>query len=400
MEFLIEQVGKKKMYTELLLEYLVKQYGHQLTQGLNSIILVSLCDVVDIFALEKIRSKHPNSYIIAGGHFAKIGFKVASLFADFVWLGHAFDLFSCKTWQEIVGHSACYAPWKDNVLASTRIDWSQCPIIQTDKRRFYVWGGVGCRNKCSFCLTSWTEPHQERPGVDKLVEKSRHKIGTRGSVKLISNAYSTDLEDDLVQDMILRDLLKVVSNNKRKLIRCGVEFATEQSRKKHAKPIKDYEIKEAIKKAEKLNIDLQLFLIGGWDDIQDWYNFLDIIPVSDQLKPKVYLKWTNLEYQQKTPLWKYVQNINPDYYLDSAFTDWFFRKAAHKNKRIRVLPVKYPAHAIWRLCMSNAQNMEQYKECKKAKNEKDMIKMIWLFNRIKPWSNDLSRVITPPFDKL
>lgn len=400
MKYWIEQVGHKKLYTEKLLIHLAISHGHTIVAATDSVILVSLCDVTEIVALERIRHRHPDRIIIAGGHLAKIGVKVMGLFADAVWVGHAFQFFKSKTLDEIYGHPSCYVPGKEKqVMVSTDIDWRQCPAIQTDKRRFYILGGVGCKGKCTFCLTSWTEVHQERHSVATLVSKLRPKIGKRNSVKIISNAYTSEIGDDLVQDMMLKDVLKIRNNDKRKLIRCGIEFATEASRRKHAKPIKDEEIWRAITCAERLDLDLQFFLISGRDTREDWERFVGVIPPSDVMRPRVFFKWTNLEYQQKTPLWSEVQDIDFGRYLDKSFTDWFFQKAAHKNKRVRVLPIKYPAHAVWRICMSNVQNIVQYKACKRERNTKDMDRIKLLFDEIKPWSNDLSMITALPFDR-
>jgi len=399
MKYWIESPAKKWMYTDKLLSHELQSEGHQLLLDDDSIILVSICDVVEVFQLEKIRNKYPNNKIIVGGHFAKIGIKLLILFADAVCVGHSFNLFKAKSWQEILSLPNIYNGDDRNIYIDHYIDWSSCPAIQTDSNRFYLWGGVGCKNKCKFCLTSWTEKHQDRPNLENVVAKSKAKIGRKGSVKVISNAYSTSLGDDLVQDMLLRDVLKIRYNGKRKMIRCGIEFATEETRKKNSKPIKDVEIRAAIEKAKELNLDLHFFFIGGQDPCEDWERFLDIVPPDDAFKPRIFFKWTNLEYQQKTPLWSQVKDIRPDYYLDRSFTDWFFQKACHKNKRVRVLPVKYPAHAIWRTCMSAVRDMDEYNKCKKTKNVKDMSKIMGLFNEMKPWDNDLSFLIVPPFDR-
>lgn len=394
MKFWIESVNKKWMYTEKLLHYLVIKNGHKHALDAESIVITSVCDVTEIFALERIRKKFPHHIIISGGHFAKIGLKLMILHCNYVWVGHSFDFFKQKELTDIIEHPSTYAAGKDALEVNYNIDWSLCPVIQTDKRRFYVWGGVGCKNKCSFCLTSWTEPHKNRPGIDGVCARAKRMIGSKGSVKVISNAYSTQLGDDLVQDMTLKDMIRIKHNEKRKMIRVGLEFATETARKKNSKPISDNELRLAVTRARELNLDLQVFCIGGLDKRSDWEGLVDIIPPDDAMKPRVFFKWTNLEYQQKTPLFKNVQDIRPEKYLDKGFTDWFFRKACYKNKRIRVMPVKYPTHAVWRTCISNVQTLKQYEACKKLKNSKDMSSIMDLFNFIKPWENDLSFVRT------
>ena len=394
MRFYVESITGKMLYTEKLLQHLVRAKGHELGLERDSVVLASVCDVTDLPALERIRDRHPSLPLISGGHFAKIGYRVMGLHSDAVWLGHVFELLDCSSLEEAMATTACYVPGETKHLRpSKRIEWRLCPAIQIDKRRYYLWGGTGCKGKCSFCYTSWSEEHRERPGLDKLVARTQSRLGSAGTLKVISNAYSTDLGDDLVQDMMLRDLLRVRSNSKRKLIRCGVEFATEASRKRHAKPIKTEEIRAAIRHAERLGLDLQLFLIGGWDTRGDWEQFIhQAIPESDALKPRVFLKWTNLEYQQLTPLWRHAAQLDPERYLDSSFTDWAFRVAAHKNKRIRVLQVKYPAHAIWRMCMSNVRDMGEYRDAKRHRNVKDMGRILELADRIRPWEHELSEL--------
>lgn len=395
MKYWIEGLQKKWMYTEKLLLHILKRKGHAHALDSDSIIIASLCDVTDIPKLAKLRARYPDNKILAGGHFAKIGVVAMSLFADAVCVGHAYDMFNCTSWGELCELPCVFTGDRGKQIdVSYNIDWRLAPVVQTDSKRFYVWGGIGCKNKCSFCLTSWTEPHIDRPGVKTVAARAKKQIGHKGSVKIISNAYSPSLGDDLVQDMLLKDLLRVRSNTKRKMIRCGLEFATTASRKRNAKPITDEQLRRAIAHAGDLNLDLHLFCIGGYDRIEDWDCVLDAIPESDAMSPRVFFKWTNLEYQQKTPLWRHVKEIDFDRYLDASFTARFFRKAAHKNKRVRVMPVKYPAHAIWRICMSNVQDMEQYKIVEKAKNVKDMEEIKRLFATIKPWENDLGFVRT------
>lgn len=399
MKYWIEPVGNKRFYTEKLLEMVAGGYGHEVDLDQDSIILVSLCDVSELLVLRRIRNKYPSHTIVAGGHFAKIGLEAMAIWADLVWVGHVFDMLALRTWQEICESPHAY--WcgrRGTVQASTRIDWDRVPAIQVDKNRLYLWGGTGCQKKCSFCLTSWTEPHQERPGLRGVCSRLKQRMPKGYTLKVISNAYTTELGDDLVQDMMIQDLLRVRRNRKRKLIRCGVEFPTEKSRGRHAKPIRDEQIRHAIQRAADFNLSLQLFFIGGRDPRQDWEHLLDVIPPDDMMKPKVYFKWTNIEYQPKTPLWPELAHFTGQDLLDKAFTDWFYRKAAHKNKRVSVYTCKYPAHTVWRMCLAHVTTELEFNAVHKLRNTKDLARMMELFRDLQPWEHDLSWVQVPPHD--
>lgn len=395
MKYWIESLSDKPMYTEKLLVHLAEKNGHKIEYDENAVILVSVCDVTEVVYLEKIRSKYKKNKIIAGGHFSKIGAVVMSLFVDIVWVGHGFDMFKYQKFSDIADDPAAYWFGKtDKTFCNYNIDWSQCPVIQTDASRFYVFGGVGCVNKCHFCVTSWTEPFENRPGIALVQGRAKKQIGKRGSVKVISNAYDNDMGHDKVQDMLLKDFIKAKHFKCGAMVRCGIEFATEQTRAKYGKPLRHDEIIKGLDVAQNNGVDLHFFMIGGLDKKSDWYDFVGSIPDSDDMKPRVFLKWTNFEPQQKTPLWKKCSEINPENYLDSSDTDNFFRIGAHRNKRIRVMPVKYPAHAIWRCMMSNVRDITEYRIIEKLKNEKDLKIIYHEFMRMRPWENDITNIVT------
>lgn len=383
------------MYTEKLLLHLIKLNKHELILDKDSVVLFSICDVTELPFIEKLKQKYPNNKIVVGGHFSKIGAVAISLFADAVWIGHGFEMFEQKSFEDILAHESCYFKGKNiDVYCNYNIKWNQCPAIQTDYSRFYVFGGVGCKNKCSFCVTSWTEPWENRPGINHVQNSVKKHVGKKGSVKVISNAYDTEMSLDLVQDMLIKDFIQAKKFKKGALVRCGVEFATDETRRKNGKPVKESEIKAAFDVALANGVDLHLFMIGGIDKKYDWYKFIENIPEGDVLKPRIFLKWTNFEAQQKTPLWATCQQLNPDNYISSIDTDSFFRIGAHRNKRIRIMPVKYPAHAFWRIMMSNVKNIDEYKQVLTLKNEKDMDTVYAMFQKLKPWENDISFIKT------
>ena len=394
-DFWVETIGRKPLYTERLLVHVFARYGHrQVDPGTRgAVCLVSLCDITEIGKLARIRARYPDNILLSGGHLAKIGALVMGLHSDLVWVGHCFDAAACVSIDEIADHPSCYRPGQSgDVIASIHIDWRMCPLIQTDRRRYYIFGGVGCRRKCRYCLTSHTEIHRDRPGLSTMVKRARGKLAGSSTIKVISNAYTPEVGDSMVLTMMLSDFVKVRLPMRNRVVRCGIEFATDRTRARYAKPIKVATIAHAIRHAEKVGAKLHLFHIGGIDSIEDWLGYVGSMPESDRMSPQVYLKWTNLEYQQKTPIWTEAKSPRFDRYLTSANTDEFFRVAAHRNKRIRVMPVKYPAHAIWRTIMSNVSTREQYELAYAHRNTKEMDTIIDLYNDLRPWETDLNHI--------
>jgi hypothetical protein len=361
------------MYIDRLIPYLINKNGHSIDE--KGIHLISIADITELERLAKLRAQYKNDLIIAGGHLSKNAPIAMSLFADYVNIGHGYDFFKLKK-EDLIRQQPYiyYNSKKEITISNQNVNWVESPILQTDKNRYYLFGGTGCKNKCQFCLTSWTENHNIRPKVKEIVNIAKRKIGKRDTIKIISNEYGLDVGDDLVQDMMLMDYVNSKSyDTKRKKIRCGVEFATESTRAKYGKPMPNDAIKYAIKKAEIENHELQLFLIGGINTIDEWDSFFDsVIPESNKLSPKVYFKFTNIEFQQKTPLFKQFERFDINNYIDSTFINKISREHLYRNKRIRFYPVKYPAHSLWRMYMSNIKNYDEYEWGIKHKNEKDV----------------------------
>lgn len=386
----------KPFYTEKLLRHLATLYGHEVVETVDEAdaVLISIEDITNIGRIEKAADVVNGKPIIAGGHLSKVAPKAMAVHADYVWIGHAFEFFQLQTLGGVADSKHTYYQGKRGATTiSWKIDWDKCPVMQIDARRFYVWGGVGCSRSCAFCLTSWTERHAVRPRLGRITSGAKKQIGSRGSIKVISNEYSEHVGDDLVQDMLIADLIQSVNpNGRRKLIRVGIEFATEENRKAHGKPATQAQIQKALQVAARNNYDLHMFMIAGIDTIEEWRAFFAAIPEDDAMTPRIHFKWTNLEYQQKTPLWSSVQNVDFDRYMGRSFTDEAFRTMAHRNKRVRVLPIKYPAHAVWRMIMSNVSDEGEYRAAWAARSVKDMDEMVAMFYDFKPWRNDMSMI--------
>jgi len=362
--------GSNNHYTYSLLERLIQVNGHELETDPDraEFHLVSLCDVTQLSFLEKVRKNYATAKIIVGGHFA-VNFVVCSLFADLVNTGHAFEFFKCRSFDEMARLESVYFKGKKEIIRpSTFIDWSQLPVVQTSDRMFYYLGGAGCKNKCRFCLTSWTNKHQSNSEMRIRIAESKIPKGAR--LNIISNEYDRALRKSPVKDMMLKDFLSVRKKTTH-LVRMGLEFATPESRKKYGKAFPDDAIYQAIDLAGRLKIEIQLFCIGGIDPREAWDAIFDRLPIEPKSMPRIYFKFTNLQYEQFTPMFKERFNMNPENYLDGQFGKYLFNRCAVYNKRVRIFPIASPCLAFWRMGTSLSVNMDQYEAWKALKKEKD-----------------------------
>ena len=245
--------------------------GHILTEDMEhcDAVLFSMCDVMEYPALIKLRkaAKRP---LIVGGSYA-YHFRSAILYADGVWVGECYEMAECRTLDELLGHPCCYTGGPQLPRASDRIDWEKVPVCQTAPHKAYYWGGQGCKNKCRFCLTSWTHPHQVN-SAERIASAKRVAEAHKLHLMICSNEYS-DGNGGRTQDMMLRDYIRIpVSGG---VVRLGVEFATEETRRRVGKPITDGDMEAAIAKMSREGVSLRLFHIGGYDRREDWETYID-----------------------------------------------------------------------------------------------------------------------------
>lgn len=363
--------GDTQNYTHSVLENTAPQFGHEVVRhpGNADAILVSLCDITEIDMLEKIRNRWPEQKIIAGGPLASAYFKLCAIFADYVNVGQCFDFFEAQSFEEIEELPSTYLAGKEKVKACTRIDWEKVPIAQVSKGSFYYWGGVGCKNKCRFCLTSWTNPWQRNSPA--RIKKAASQI-PRGDLKIVSNQYNDAYEKVMVKDMLLREYINGPAQTSGRYVRMGVEFATEETRKKYGKPCTHEELLQALAKAERENTHLILFFIGGINTRDEWIDLFQRMPQNYSTSPRIFCKFTNLEYQMHTPIFKERYDLDPERYLDGGFGRALFRKVQQFNNRIRIKTIKYPAHAVWRMGQSLCTTLDNYHVWQNVKDHKDI----------------------------
>lgn len=161
-------------------------------------------------------------------------------------------------------------------------------------------------------------------------------------------------------DMLLKDYVKTPI--KATVVRIGVEFPTEQSRKRNGKPMSDNDLFHAMQKAEKEKVSLRLFHITGYDPLEDWERyidmwceFLDRSPYNRMLN----LGFNNLQYQNYTPLYKERWNINPDNYITIKDTRrWYDKMRMHTRSILLGAPSTFQ-HVCCRMGIELSRTKEQ-----------------------------------------
>lgn len=317
--------SKSRFLSYTVVAKALSQSGHTIVDDADGCdaVLFSMCDAMEYRDLMRMRRRFPGKTLIVGGSYA-FNFWSAKLYSDGVWVGEVYDMADCKTVDELLSSKYCYTGGPELPVASQRIEWDRVPIAQIAKGKAYYWGGVGCKNHCRFCLTSWTHRHQVNS--DGRIAKARRECKRRKIHLMISsNEYDNDPGASTF-DMLLKDYVKVPV--KANLVRCGIEFATDESRMKNGKPITFSDMYKALQKAERERVRLKWFHITGYDPKQDWYDYIDrLCQMVDRVRYSLLLtvEFNNLQYQNYTPLYAERKAIDPDRYATredtKAWTD-------------------------------------------------------------------------------
>ena len=389
MRYALIEIKKNNIiqYTYYLLKYLIEINNHELSSIEEcEYILFSICDVSEIGELKKIKEKHPDKKIIVGGHCA-VFYKLCLLFCDYVNIGQGFEFFECNSIRAIKQlKSVVWKGSKKKIVASTIINWEKVPICKITKSSYYYWGSVGCKNKCSFCLTSWTNRYQ-RNKIINIKEAVDSK-----NVSIISND-NEGMENikESGKSIRLRDFLRIKTHYCN-YYRIGLEFATEKNRKLTGKFFTNEELYQAIIKACNDKVRIQFFCICGLETRGDWERLINGIP-DLAYGWGIYFKFTNLEYQIFTHFYKKRKEIDISRYLNQEDINSIYYKNRFRVKPLRTRPIKYPAWALWRTGMCNSTNFEQFNTFFDLRNEKNLDIMYSTLLKSKVLDNDYSDTI-------
>jgi hypothetical protein len=361
LKYAFPQLANESMFiSRRVVERELRRAGHTVTVEIEpdcDAVLFSACDVTDMMDLIKLR-KQTGKLIILGGQYA-YNYWSAGLYADIVWLGHVFDFAELRTIDDIVAHQSAYTGDDSHLVSSQRVDYGKIALMQTAPEKSSYLGGVGCQNRCAFCFTAWVNKHTENSQgkINAAIVAAKSK---KLHLMVVSNSY-TDNPELKTKDMLIRDYLKTsVSGN---VVRLGIEFATEETRRKMHKPITRDEIFATIQKAKIENLSLRLFHISGYDNLNDWEQYVDdLCQMVERVKFNrlLHLKFTNLQYQNYTPLYAERRNIDPSKYIDSKVTRRWFDKLRTHTKSVLVGPPSPFPHVAARMGVELARDKDTF----------------------------------------
>ena len=323
-------------------------------------VLYSACDVLDMRGLRKLR-KQTDKPIIVGGAFA-YNYWSAILYSDIVWIGEIFNFAKLNNLADIANSECAFTGTRKQLIADQYIDWCKIPITQISKYKAYYWAGVGCKNHCHFCFTSWTHSKQENSpqAISRAVSECSSR---RIHLMLTANFYENDPINDPktnTRDFLLQDyLLRPVAAQ---LIRCGIEFAREDTRKLLGKEISKNDIFAAIQKMDRDNTALRLFHITGYEPLSDWEFYIDDLAKMLSRCPNrrlLHLMFNNLQYQNYTPLYSERRKIDPEKYADFHLTKIWYDKLRQYSTHILVSAPSPFRHVACRMGLELSRNREQ-----------------------------------------
>lgn len=364
MKYWLEEVTDQGnlFYTYQLLKSLIVQNGHKQVETPEEadVLLLSLVAIWDVSRLKRLRTKYPRARIVAGG---AMSFMIGPLtiWADAVNVGQGFEFFKLKTWDDILAAPFVYVRGKEAVYPSSFIDWPTVPLVQCAARKWYYWAGVGCKNKCSFCLTSWT--NEEQTNHPERVRRAYLNLKARDhKANLILTANETQSFEiaNKVRDFMVKDYIKPVRVPSG-LVRLGIEFPTEETRRKMGKPMTEADIVTAFELAFMRKNDLHCFYISGLNTRAEWEEHFDnvLLPTIEK-QPKIMIKITNLVVEPHTPLYKIRKKIDFTQLLPDEFRKELRVRYPMNNRKRFAFPIGSPRRAMADTYMTWMETAEEY----------------------------------------
>ena len=361
-----------RFQTYNLVRRVLSDAGHTVSETIDiecDAILYSACDVLDILPLRRLR-KQTSKPIILGGAFS-FNYWSAIIYSDIVWIGEIFEFAELNSLADIADSPHAYVADSKKVLySSQRIDWGKIPVTQISKNKAYYWGGVGCKNHCKFCFTSWT--HFRNDNEQSRMQAAREECRRRGVHLMISANFYEDDPGTTTKDFLLRDYLKLPVSAL--LVRCGIEFAREDTRKSQGKDISKNDIYAAIQKMNRDNVALRLFHITGYEPLSDWEGYVDDLAAMLSVHPNkrlLHLMFNNLQYQNYTPLYAERRSINPERYADFRLAKAWHNKLRQYSAHISIGAPSPFQQVACRMGVGLANTKEQAEYWVKAFSRKD-----------------------------
>jgi hypothetical protein len=347
------------MYTSGALRAMMRHYGvEEASLETADAIWFSCCDpdgVADLVKVRKVAGERP---LIMGGFEGYAGVPYLA-WADAVVVGEGTAFIRAGgTDPRAAMELPCVLTMErfengETIEPCCEVPYSIMPIVKVlGRNRFYYLSGRGCRGKCRFCMTSWTQPNTNCPEA-KILTVLRYVEKQRGKLTLITNDSFHVKRSRVVNAQSVRvvDFLKEPERYKSSILHFGIEFWDEGSRARSGKPIPDDHIRDLLKVTAEQRQQCELFFIVGApgdDHVTRWTldsvrNFAErVIPVSAEKSPRVHVKLTYLDPCPHTPM--SGDKVDPEYCPPREV----FKIFNGKNKRFRVFPTRSAGRSAWR----------------------------------------------------
>jgi hypothetical protein len=338
------------LYTLAALRALMKAHGVTEADPVHADALwVSMCDPDDLPVLIEARRIAGNRPVIMGGFEGYFGYPYLA-WADAVVIGEGAEFI--RTWAQNPAAALalpCVLTRRGPpAVPSYEVGWQHMPLLKVPgHERFYYLGGRGCKGKCAFCATAWTQPYMCAPAslvsdVVRYVESMK-----RGKLTLVSNDSVPLVASHVVnaQSVRVRDYLANPKRYKASMLHFGVEGWDEDTRKHWGKPISDHDLRMLLAVTAKERQVCELFFIVGYPgwSMVDVQRFADtVLDLDTRNAPQIRVKVTYLDPCPHTPLGSL--EIGESFCDPSAV----FGILNSRNKRIRVFPTRSRGRSAWR----------------------------------------------------
>lgn len=337
------------LYTTRLIRHWIAQAGiSEVELGDADAIWVSICDPRDLPVLMQARARAQGRPVIMGGFEGYCGNPYLA-WANAVVVGEGWEFIQAwgRDVDEAMTLPCVLTHAGQSVAPSYVLPWTECPVIRfSGGRRAYLLAGRGCANKCSFCLTSWAQPHKVAPST-YIAAGRRAARASKMVLTLIGNDAPDPGGGHLASISVrLRDWLSRPSDYRASMLHVGVEGWTERDRSLLGKPISDRDLHSFIVETGEHKQQVELFTIAGYPGwtAEAMEGAIDTFPSDAMLRPELRLKVTYFDPCPHTPL--------ADTPISGCHVDvraLCARLGSH-SRRWRTYPMASSARTAWRSC--------------------------------------------------
>jgi hypothetical protein len=351
--------GFSSVYTNATLMELCRRAGVAVVDEADADSLwVSLCDPDDLPVLQAAKRVAKGRPVIMGGFEGYFGEPYLA-WANAVVVGEGWEFIRAwaKSPDEAMELPSVLSNNGRDVFPSYDVPWRYHPLVRNPGgNRYYYLAGRGCKGKCRFCATAWTQPNSGPPSslLHSVVSSVEQK---RGKLTLITNDSDLVVMSKCVNAQSVRvvDYNREPSRYKGTILHFGIEGWRESDRVGFSKPIPNGAIRELLAKTKAHKQQCELFFLVGYEGwtIESVEEFAETLDCDAGNSPKIWVKCTYFDPCPHTPLSKVA--VDPRY---CDIPTVFNILNCGKSKRIRVFPTRSAARSAWRTVLHRSTPAE------------------------------------------